>query len=110
MLLTPKKFEGKLRVLVVREISEILSTEQAQRQVWEWHRCPQALLFYRDKSPVRFLTWEKHGIFKEYQEALEERGTRAMREMTEQKRNAEGVGSRGTHGVQCHRQSRGFRF
>ena len=56
MLLTPKKFEGKLRVLVVREISEILSTEQAQRQVWEWHRCPQALLFYRDKSPVRFLT------------------------------------------------------
>lgn len=32
MLITPKRFEGKLRVLVVREISEILSTE-AQKQV-----------------------------------------------------------------------------
>ena len=49
MLITPKEFEGKLRVLVFREISsETLSTEQAQRQVGEQHQCLQALLFYRD--------------------------------------------------------------
>jgi len=56
MLITPKEFEGKLRVLVFREISsETLSTEQAQRQVGEQHQCLQALLFYRDKSPVSLL-------------------------------------------------------
>ena len=57
MLITPKEFEGKVRVLVFREISsETLSTEQAQRQVGEQPQCLRGLLFYRDKSPVRFLT------------------------------------------------------
>lgn len=67
MLITPKEFEGKLRVLVFREISsETLSTEQAQRQVGEQPQCLRAfaLLQRQEPSEVSYLreAWRFQGI------------------------------------------------